>query len=176
MKNLTNTLQKYAKPVLQINGFSKNYWCRNVKNQDKRKGPWLSANYRVINDKKWNTKGACVYLVINEKSELKYVGKSKNKLKDRWRTSPAFDQFGNALGRKELFHNQCWPHMCEDSLNGNSESYEVMVLGVPEINDFLNSEELNTVILNVDTSDHALFVQQFENWLINISSGSLWNK
>src|SRR5690349_4423657 len=79
-----------ASVVLKLRGLGGRRWKRNVA-KGARIGPWLEADYEVVDLKEWLSKGACLYLVSGDDGKIRYVGISRNGLKHRWRTSPAYD-------------------------------------------------------------------------------------
>lgn len=97
-------------PVLVITGMAEPWWTRKVKPGDRRGRPWLSAEKKVIDDAAWDRRGACLYMLTGPDDNVRYVGISVNRLKDRWRMSPA-REVDTLLDLPEgrLFHSQCWP-------------------------------------------------------------------
>lgn len=88
--------------------------------------PWLQAEYEVVNDEEWQTKGACLYLVGGRDSRVGYVGISRNGLKHRWCTSPAYDAITmQRLPKNQLFHSQCWKHIELETNADPRASFEV---------------------------------------------------
>jgi hypothetical protein len=111
---LAEAIYKAATPVLRIYGLSEPRWKRSIpKNpKDARIGPWLQARYEIKSEAAWREKGACLYLVRSSDEVLRYVGISRNGVKHRWRTSPAYDAETMArLPVDQLFHSQCWRHI-----------------------------------------------------------------
>lgn len=126
--DLANSIYNAASPVLRIHGLTAPRWKRNIaKNpKDARIGPWLQAKYTVVNDSVWRDKGACLYLVSTNDGHLRYVGISRNGVKHRWRTSPAYDADTMIrLYEDQLFHSQCWRHMEAAALRKPGLSVEV---------------------------------------------------
>lgn len=77
-----------ASLVLKVRGLGGRNWKRNVA-KGARIGPWLQAEYDVVDRNEWLSKGACLYLVSGSDEKIRYVGISRNGLKHRWRTSPS---------------------------------------------------------------------------------------
>lgn len=114
-----------ATPVIRINGIGGRRWKRNVA-KGSRIGPWLQADYEILNKAVWEARSPCLYLVAGGDGIIRYVGISRNRLKDRWRVSPAHDaETMVRLSENQLFHSQCWKHIeRENTLNENS-TYEI---------------------------------------------------
>src|SRR5690348_9713203 len=100
-----------ATPVIKIHGIGGKRWKRNVA-KGSRIGPWLQGQYEIIDGLVWRQRQPCLYLVQGSDSHIRYIGISRNGLKHRWRTSPAFDaETGKKLLTNQLFHSQCWKHI-----------------------------------------------------------------
>jgi hypothetical protein len=166
-----------ATPVIKIRGLGGQRWKRNVA-KGGRIGPWLQATYEVMNPAAWAQRGVCLYLVSGSDAKVRYVGISRNGLKHRWRTSPAYDAVTmQRLPQNQLFHSQCWKHI-EAETNANPRaSFEVrsitdkallVVLGVigPPLSAF-----------SVLSDDGESVVAAVERWICNHSSPELvcWN-
>lgn len=109
-----NVIYHAATPVLSINRLVGPLWKRKIEKnpRDARIGPWLRAEYAVLDDLAWREIGACLYLVRPRTGPVRYVGISRNGVKHRWRTSPAYDAHSmDRLPEDQLFHSQCWRHM-----------------------------------------------------------------
>src|SRR4051812_4623061 len=93
-RDVTTALYESGAPFLRISGVHEKHprWFRNVAAGDHRRGPWLSAVYQVLDAVVWGTVAPCIYIVKASDDGFRYVGMSKNKLKDRWRLSPGYDQ------------------------------------------------------------------------------------
>lgn len=170
-------------PVLQIHALKEPYWKRNTANgpqgdKDKRIGPWRQGQYKVLDQVLWKEKGPCLYLV-KEHDYIRYVGISRNGLKDRWRLSPALNpQTMEKLPEKQLFHSQCWPYIEQlAELNPNLE-IEVRSIGAHKLKDVLIElgEPLSAFATFGD--DEESIVASVERWICNRSSSELanWNK
>lgn len=125
---LADSIYRAATSVLLIHGVSEPRWKRNIaKNpRDGRIGPWLQATYEVKSEAAWREKGACLYLVRSSDDILRYVGISRNGVKHRWRTSPAYDSETMVrLPVDQLFHSQCWRHIEVAASKNPSLSIEI---------------------------------------------------
>ena len=98
-----------ATPFLRIDGIKPVSWCRNVQSGS-RFGPWrYQAVFAELDGKTWQREGEVIYFVTDRQSQLRRVGESGGRLKDRWRMSPMHDVTTRApLGRKALFHSTAW--------------------------------------------------------------------
>ena len=98
-----------ATPFLRIDGIKPVSWCRNVQSGS-RFGPWrYEAVFAELDGKTWQREGEVIYFVTDRQSQLRLVGESGGRLKDRWRMSPMHDVTTRApLGRKALFHSTAW--------------------------------------------------------------------
>ena len=110
-KQCASAIFNAATPVIRIHGVGGKLWKRNVA-KGSRIGPWLQARYEIIDALAWRDRQPCLYLVCGSDSNIRYVGISRNGLKHRWRTSPAFDaETLERLSVNQLFHSQCWKHI-----------------------------------------------------------------
>ena len=98
-----------ATPFLRIDGASSMPWCRNVQ-KGARFGPWkYEALFSVLDERTWARAGEVLYFVTDAAGQLRLVGESSRRLKDRWRVSPMHDISSQApIGRKALFHSTAW--------------------------------------------------------------------
>lgn len=169
-----------ASPVLRIHAVGGPLWKRNIaKNpSDARIGPWLRGKYEVLNEEVWRSRGACLYLVRSSDGHIRYVGISRNGVKHRWRTSPAYDaETMQRLPQDQLFHSQCWRHIEAASKVNPELSFEVrsishtalarvlLLIGAP-LSGFLVLED-----------DGEGMCAGVERWLCNRSDGEFisWN-
>lgn len=166
-----------APVVLRIRGIGGKRWKRDVA-KGGRIGPWLQAEYEVVNDEEWKTKGACLYLVGGSDSRVRYVGISRNGLKHRWRTSPAYDAITmQRLPMNQLFHSQCWKHIELETNTDPHASFEVRsILAQP----LLKVLELLGPPLSAFSAlrdDGESVVATVERWICNNRSNELarWN-
>ncbi len=109
--NLTTiqALIAVATPFLSVDGIQPVTWCRNVRS-GARFGPWqYDAAFTELNSLVWQRAGEVIYFVTDNQRQLRLVGQSSRRLKDRWRVSPVHDVATRApLGRKALFHSTAW--------------------------------------------------------------------
>lgn len=130
-KVIAEIIFEHATPFLKIKGIKDvdKKWCRNVKLGDSRRGPWLSADYEVLSLSTWNVSASCLYMVKGNDGCIRYVGISKNRLKDRWRLSPAYDEtLIVKLPDKQLFHSQCWRKIEDELTNSRDINFEARVI------------------------------------------------
>jgi hypothetical protein len=114
-----------ATPIIRIHGIGGIRWKRNVA-KGSRIGPWLQAKYDILNKAVWEARNPCLYLVAGGDRVIRYVGISRNRLKDRWRVSPAHDaETMIRLPENQLFHSQCWKHIEREYMQNASNTYEV---------------------------------------------------
>lgn len=114
-----------AVPVLRIHGIGGRRWKRNVA-KGARIGPWLQAKYDILDKPAWEARVPCLYLVAGGDTILRYVGISRNRMKDRWRVSPAYDaETMTRLPINQLFHSQCWKHIERETTSRPDTKYEV---------------------------------------------------
>jgi hypothetical protein len=162
-----------AKPVLDIEKIDdQKIWYR--KPEGGRRGPWFSAKFIVSDNERWNKKQACIYFLVDGSSELKYVGISVNRLKDRWRLSPAFDSKIQPLGEEELFHSQCWSYMCDEKYR--LKKYKLLSLYDFELIQILKDVKHEISALSIFSSDPEIAIIAFEVWIIKHFMNYIWNK
>ncbi len=170
---ITHLLEK-SHPVINLYELRDDIWYRNTKGS--RHGPWLSAQYEVLDRSRWTAKDACLYFVSTDRGDLKYVGISNNTLEHRWRTSPAYDQNGSPLHRKELFHSQCWPSICEEYARYGTDRYAVSVLHSDDLLEVLSQLNHPISALGTMQGDGDIAVIATEVWIIKHMGHELWNK
>ena len=159
-----------ANPVIKINSLSENKWFR--KPAGARRGPWYSGEYSFIDKETWGKNSPCIYFVFNDSDDLKYVGISQNKLKDRWRLSPAYSSSLVSLNRKEIFHSQCWPQICAQYNEGYKGGYLISVvhaIDLPNLMSKIGHSNGSKENIEVDIS-------MLETWFIKNYGKQLWNK
>ena len=127
----------------------------------------------------WRDKQPCLYLVRGNDENIRYVGISRNGLKHRWRTSPAFDaETGERLQANQLFHSQCWKHIEAENFSAHGISYEVRVITADKLCGVLEQfgEPLSAFCMLRD--DPESLVASIERWLCNRSGPTLakWNR
>jgi hypothetical protein len=116
---------KAATPVLQIHSIGGTRWKRNVE-KGGRIGPWLQAKFDVLDKDVWVARVPCLYLVAGGDELIRYVGISRNRMKDRWRVSPALDaETMLRLPQNQLFHSQCWKHIERESKLNSEATFSV---------------------------------------------------
>ncbi len=168
---ITHVVAK-SKPVLEVSEIGGREWYRKPK--DGRRGPWLSAKYKVLDQTLWLRRTSCIYFVRHAQT-LRYVGISLNRLEDRWRTSPAYTVDDVLLPGDELFHSQCWPKICEHTRAGNKDTFSVSVLSGIELIELLRPLEHKLNHLAVFSEDPEIIVTVLEMWICKYGNG-LWNK
>ncbi len=169
-----------AAPVINIHALlGGSRWVRRVPKDDRRYGPWLQADYEILNKKVWQQPGACLYLVCASDSIIRYVGKSCNRLKDRWRTSPANDAENpqQEIPQKQLFHSQCWKHMETESAADPGIRFQVRAISAERLVPLL--KEIGPPVSSLTESgiDSNSVVKRVEGWLCRHRSNELvrWN-
>ncbi len=149
-----------------------------VSPDDPRFGPWLQGYYRILDSALWDKRAPCVYLVAEARQQrIRYVGMSKNRMRERWRESPAIDhETGRQIGY-QLFHSQCWRLIEAEFSRGGASEYEVRCLSGSQIGIVLSrlGPPLSHLAdINGDAESQAASV---ERWMCNNSSATLvpWN-
>jgi len=172
-----NEIAKAAVPIIKILGVGGKRWKRNVQ-KGGRIGPWLQGQYLILNEAAWTERCACLYLVMGNDGVIRYVGISRNGVRHRWRTSPAFDaETMIALPQRQLFHSQCWKHIEIECTNQPERTFEVRSI---------SGAALISVIRNIGAplsgflplgNDHEGLVASVERWICNHRSSTLvsWN-
>lgn len=166
-----------ATPVLKIFGVGGKRWKRNVA-KGARVGPWLQGQYEVIDERTWHNKGACLYLVGASDSGIRYVGISRNGLKHRWRTSPAYDaETMIRLPTNQLFHSQCWKHIEREATAKPGINFEVRAISAEQILPLLERMGPPLSAFVALKGDGEGIVAGIERWLCNNRSHDLvsWN-
>jgi hypothetical protein len=177
-KQHAQQLFQAATPVIRIHGVGGRQWKRNVA-KGPRVGPWLQGRYDILDDRTWRTQGACLYLVVGSDAVIRYVGISRNRLKDRWRTSPAYDaQTMERLPRDQIFHSQCWKHIERESRAIPGLSFEVRAISPAQIASMDGRLAKFFSSLTLDgQGDGEGIVTGIERWLCNHQAADLvsWN-
>lgn len=181
MENIANqyasTIFAAATPVIKIHGVGGKQWTRNVA-KGSRIGPWLRGEYEIIDELAWREKQPCLYLVRGNDSNIRYVGISRNGLKHRWRTSPAFDaETLEKLPANQLFHSQCWKHIEAESRSAPGSLYEVRVITASKLSSILQQLGAPLSAFCALQDDDESLVASVERWLCNHRSPTLawWN-
>lgn len=174
-------LFKIATPVIKIHGVGGEKWKRNIANNpnDSRIGPWLQGKYEILDERKWREKGACLYIVAGSDSNIRYVGISRNGLKHRWRTSPAFDAVTmKKLAKNQIFHSQCWKNIERESLNNPNITFEVRCISAQQITSIhhLLSSQISSLVIAFKEDGESI-VAGIERWFCNNNSADFlsWN-
>lgn len=174
---LAREIFQAAKPVICIHAVGGPRWKRNVASGG-RIGPWLPARYDILDQAAWEARSPCLYLVAGDDDVIRYVGISRNRLKDRWRVSPAHDaETMVRLPVNQLFHSQCWKHIEQEYSMRPSARYEVRCItgaALVPVLARLGPPLSGFVALGNDYEGIAAGV---ERWLCNNKSASLvsWN-
>lgn len=162
-----------AAPVLKVAALSGKDWYRKPKGA--RHGPWLQSKFEVLDEKLWKRREPCIYFVKDGAGVFRYVGISLNRMKDRWRTSPSYDQDGTKLSTDELFHSQCWPHMTKHARDGGLLTYAVSVLHGAGLLKALTALDHEISVLAKLAKDPEIVVTAMELWICKYGHATLWN-
>lgn len=163
--------------VIKIHGVGGRKWKRNVA-KGSRIGPWLQGQYEIVDEVTWREKQPCLYLVRGSDTCIKYLGISRNGLKHRWRTSPAFDaETSERLPKNQLFHSQCWKHIEAESHAILGMSYEVRVIDAKRLIPVLRQIGPPLSAFCMLSDDEESVVASVERWLCNRRNPTLawWN-
>lgn len=176
--HLVGAMFNAAKPVLRISGMHGPKWRRNVASGG-RIGPWLQADYEVLNESAWKAQAPCLYMLAGSDGCIRYVGISRNRMADRWRVSPALDaQTLVQMPRRQLFHSQCWKSMEAEMEKASGMTYEVRCIDGASLTDLLRRLGPPVSGFAVLAGDHEGVVASVERWICNQQTASLvpWNK
>jgi hypothetical protein len=166
-----------AHPVIKIKGIGGKRWKRNVA-KGSRIGPWLQADYDILNQGVWDNKEACLYMVAGNDEKIRYVGISRNGLKHRWRTSPALDEITmQKLPNNQLFHSQCWKHIEQETATNSAATFEVRSISAKLLVEVLENLDSPISAFAALRDDDESVVASVERWLCNYQSQDLarWN-
>lgn len=166
-----------ATPVIRIHGIGGKRWKRNVA-KGARIGPWLQARYDILNPSVWTARIPCLYIVAGDDSIIRYVGISRNRMKDRWRESPALDaETMSPLPQKQLFHSQCWKHIERENISHPSRTYEVRCINADALLPLFEQMGPPLSAFAALRGDGEGIVAGVERWLCNNKSDQLvtWN-
>lgn len=166
-----------ASPVLRIHSIGGPRWKRNVA-KGARIGPWLRAEYDVLDQRVWESRTPCLYLVAGSDSVIRYVGISRNRMKDRWRESPAYDaETMTKLPKNQLFHSQCWKHIEEENTIAPGTTYEIRCINADTLLPLLERLGPPLSAFVALRGDGEGIVAGVERWLCNNKSKNLvsWN-
>lgn len=166
-----------ATPVIKIHGVGGMQWKRKVA-KGGRIGPWLQGSYDILDGRAWREKGACLYLVAGSDSVIRYVGISRNGLKHRWRTSPAYDAVTmEKLQHNQIFHSQCWKHIERELIANPSITFEIRCISAEKISAINHhlSEQISSLV--AFKNDGEGIVAGIERWFCNSKSTNFlsWN-
>ena len=128
----------------------------------------------MLNERAWHAQGACLYLVAGGDRKIRYVGISRNGLKHRWRTSPAFcATTTQRLPLNQLFHSQCWKPLEREAEASPGASFEVRSIGADALADVL--ERIGGPLAGfLPLRSHGeRLVASVERWLCNHQSADL---
>lgn len=166
-----------ANAIIKIHGLGRSRWKRNVA-KGARIGPWLQAEYEIMDDKSWRHKSACLYLVAGRDLMIRYVGISRNGLKHRWRTSPAYEaETMRRLPKNQLFHSQCWKYIEAESAREPRSTFEVRSITASALLPVLEKLGPPVSAFAALKDDGESLVASVERWLCNHRSKDLvsWN-
>lgn len=172
-------LYAHTSPVLQITGAKPVAWCRPMSNpNDPRIGPWrYEAIYKVLDQDAWDRDSEVLYMVVDSGANVRAVGKSMNRLRDRWRTSPMYDAVTKApLGRKALFHSTAWREI-EQHLAQNPGGFTVRAAFPEQMHAACRGSALLTAVAN-DPARGKHLAERLETWVCSLKQQGLplWNK
>ena len=166
-----------ATPVIHIHGIGGKRWKRNVAT-GARIGPWLQAKYDILDKSMWEARNPCLYLVAGGDGVIRYVGISRNRLKDRWRVSPAHDaETMIRLSENQLFHSQCWKHIEREYASGTESTFEVRCISGATLLPILERLGPPLSAFTALGDDGEGIVAGVERWMCNNKGARLvsWN-
>lgn len=177
-EQLAIEIYQASTPVLHIHSIGGQRWRRSVPASDGRYGPWLRAKYTVLDSTVWGERTPCLYLVAGRHDlTIRYVGISRNRMRDRWRESPAIDLESGLKIENQLFHSQCWRHLEVELHSLGVAEYEVRCINGHRLRAVI--EQLGPPVscfaaLGADAEGIAAAV---ERWICNNRSSRLvtWN-
>lgn len=164
-------------PVLRIRGLGGKMWKRNVATGG-RIGPWLQADYDILDQKTWKERKPCLYTLAADDGVIRYVGISRNRMADRWRESPAIDaETMQLLPKRQLFHSQCWKHIQNEVSHKPGRTYEVRCIDGLRLSNELTRLGPPVSGFSALGSDAEGIVAAVERWICNNSNEHLarWN-
>jgi hypothetical protein len=166
-----------AHPTIRIFGVGGRKWRRGVA-KGARVGPWLPGSYEIVNTFIWARRAPCLYLVGADDGGVRYVGISRNRLKDRWRVSPAYDaETMQRLPQNQLFHAQCWRHIEREFATRSRVTFEVRSISGEELDPVLRALGEPVGAFAALAANSESVVQSVERWLCNHRCDGLarWN-
>lgn len=119
-----------------------------------------------------------LYLVAGNDAVIRYVGISRNRMKDRWRESPAYDaETMQLLPQKQLFHSQCWKHIEREYASHSSRTDEVRCITGDVLLSLIERMGPPLSAFTALRGDGEGIVAGVERWLCNNQSRDLviWN-
>lgn len=173
----TASIYQQASSVIKIKSLGGKRWKRKVA-KGSRVGPWLQAEYEIVDNIAWKTNEPCLYLVAGDDKNIRYVGISRNGLKHRWRTSPAYDALTMVrLPKNQLFHSQCWKNIELESKSNPNATFEVRSITASALIPLLKQIGEPISALSVLKDDGESIVASVERWICNYSNTNLacWN-
>lgn len=168
---------KAATPVLAIHSLGGAHWKRDVA-KGARIGPWLQAKFDVLDKNAWGARIPCLYLVAGADDLIRYVGISRNRMKDRWRVSPALDALTMVrLPENQLFHSQCWKYIELEIATNPRATFTVRCITAVKLLPLLERVGPPLSAFAALKGDGEGIVAGVERWLCNNKSSSLvsWN-
>ena len=176
---LNRALEIYrsAAPVLKIHEIGGRRWKRNVA-KGGRIGPWLQARYDILDKRTWEARIPCLYMVAGSDGVIRYVGISRNRMKDRWRESPAIDaETDQPWPERQLFHSQCWKQIEREHVTIPGMTYEVRCINADALLPVLERQGPPLSAFTALRGDGEGIVAAVERWLCNHKSEALvsWN-
>lgn len=167
-----------ATPVIRIHAIGGKRWKRNVA-KGARIGPWLQAKYDILDKAIWEARNPCLYFVAGGDGVIRYVGISRNRLKDRWRVSPAHDaETMVRLAQNQLFHSQCWKHIERESALKPQSIFEVRCIDGAALLPILERLGPPLSAFTALRGDGEGIVAGVERWMCNNQGSKFvtWNK
>lgn len=166
-----------ATPVIRIHSVGGKRWKRNVA-KGARIGPWQQASWTILNKSAWEARTPCLYLVAGADETIRYVGISRNRLKDRWRVSPALDaETMVRLPENQLFHSQCWKYIELEYTQNPNSTYEIRCIDGSRLLPILENIGSPLSAFSALKGDNEGIVAGVERWICNNQSANLvpWN-
>jgi hypothetical protein len=140
-----------------------------------RFGPWqYEAVFSELDVKTWQREGEVIYFVTDSQQQLRLVGESSRRLKDRWRMAPMHEVTTRVpLGRKALFHSTAWGAI-ERGIAAEAPPFTVRALFRDDLARLLTR---HGAIDHLPASDEHL-CRRTESAILGAvgATGRLWNK
>jgi hypothetical protein len=146
-----------------------------------RIGPWkYRAVYDVLSEEIWSQRGEVLYFVVDSMNQLRLVGQSANRLKDRWKPVPMFDSNTQAsLNMHSLFHTSAWPAIEAGFSNDDKGQYTVRAIFRADLERECRSIGGDLLsLLAVPETNLRRLSYHVEQWVCSLSDQglALWNK